>query len=179
VAAQPSGDGKPVKYRIYASDEKGFSVSDEPFNVVVGASREVPRARQANFVTEVSATEIAVIGGEVKLTNANRAFYRVVAVDDHGKRSGPSDFAEAPRPILYSRPVADAKVGSAYRYRCPPSARSETSGRACRRPRDDELLGPGGAALRAPARAALAQDLTRAPACSRASRTAPERSRLS
>jgi hypothetical protein len=37
-------------------------------------------------------------------------------VDEHGKRSGPSEFAEAPRPILYSRPVTDAKVGSDYRY---------------------------------------------------------------
>jgi hypothetical protein len=107
---------KPAKYRIYGSDEKGFSVSDEPFTVVVGASKAVPAARQANFVAEVSATEAAVIGAEVKLTNANRAFYRVVAVDETGKRSGPSDFAEAPRPILYSLPVTIAKVGSEYRY---------------------------------------------------------------
>ena len=57
-----------------------------------------------------------MIGAEVKLANANRAFYRVVAVDAEGKRSGPSDFAEAPRPILYSRPVTEAKVGSEYRY---------------------------------------------------------------
>jgi Putative Ig domain len=69
-----------------------------------------------NFVAEVSANEVAVIGAEVKLPNANRAFYRVVAVDEQGKRSGPSDFTEAPRPILYSRPVAEAKVGSEYRY---------------------------------------------------------------
>jgi hypothetical protein len=107
---------KPAKYRIYGSDEKGFSISDEPFKAVVGASKEVPATRQANFVTEVSAIETAVIGAEVKLPNANRAFYRVVAVDGHGKRSGPSDFAEAPRPILYSRPVTNAKVGSEYRY---------------------------------------------------------------
>jgi hypothetical protein len=107
---------KPAKYRIYGSDEKGFSVSDEPFKGVRGASKEVPSMRPSNFVTDVPATEIAVIGAEVKLTNANQAFYRVVAVDEKGKRSGPSDFAEAPRPILYSRPVANAKVGAAYRY---------------------------------------------------------------
>jgi hypothetical protein len=113
--SNPAGR-KPVKYRIYGSDEKGFSVSDEPFKVVVGASKEVPSTHQANFVAEVSATETVVIGAEVKQTNANRAFYRVVAVDEQGKRSGPSDFAEAPRPILYSRPVTEAKVGSEYRY---------------------------------------------------------------
>jgi hypothetical protein len=107
---------KPVKYRIYGSDEKGFSVSDEPIKVVVGTSKEVPSTRESNFVTEVSATEATVIGAGVKLTRANRAFYRVVAVDELGKRSGPSDFAEAPRPILYSQPVTDAKVGTEYRY---------------------------------------------------------------
>jgi hypothetical protein len=67
-------------------------------------------------VTEVSATEVAVIGAEVHLPNANRAYYRVVAVDKKGNRSGPSDFAEAPRPILWSRPVTVAKVGAEYRY---------------------------------------------------------------
>jgi hypothetical protein len=107
---------KPAKYRIYGSDEKGFSVSDAPFKVVVGASKEVPATRPANFVTEVSATEAAVIGAQVNLPNANRAFYRIVAVDGQGKRSGPSDFAEAVRPIFYSRPVTNAKVGSKYRY---------------------------------------------------------------
>jgi hypothetical protein len=107
---------KPAKYRIYGSDERGFSVNDEPFKAVVGASKAVPTTREANFVTEIAATETEVIGAEIKLTNANRAFYRVVAVDEQGKRSGPSDFAEAPRPILYSRPVTDAKVGSEYRY---------------------------------------------------------------
>ncbi len=107
---------KPAKYRIYGSDEKGFSVSDEPYKVVVGASKQVPAMRPANFVTAVSATETAVIGADVKLPCANRAFYRVVAVDEQGKRSGPSEVAEAPRPILYSSPVTDAKVGSEYRY---------------------------------------------------------------
>ena len=107
---------KPAKYRIYGSDEKGFSISDEPFKVVVGASKQVPANRQANFVAEVSTTEAEVIGADVKLTNGNRAFYRVVAVDEKGQRSGPSDFAEAPRPILYSRPVTTAKAGSEYRY---------------------------------------------------------------
>jgi hypothetical protein len=107
---------KPAKYRIYGSDEKGFSVSDVPYKVVVGVSKEVPATRPANFVQEVAATELAAIGADVNLPNANRAFYRVVAVDEKGNRSGPSEFAEAPRPILYSRPVIDAKVGAKYRY---------------------------------------------------------------
>src|SRR5207253_5019807 len=60
---------KPAKYRIYGSDEKGFSVSDEPFKVVVGASKEVPSMCPANFVMEVAATEAAVIGADFKLPN--------------------------------------------------------------------------------------------------------------
>lgn len=107
---------KPVKYRIYGSDEKGFTVSDEPFKAAVGVSKEVSSTRPANFVAEVPTTEVAVIGAEVNLPNANRAYYRVVAVDEQGKRSGPSDFAEAPRPIVCSRPITAAKVGSEYRY---------------------------------------------------------------
>jgi hypothetical protein len=114
---KPSPAGrKPAKYRIYGSDEKGFSISDEPHKVVVGASKEVPSMRPANFVAEVAETTAAVIGADVKQANANRAFYRVVAVDEQGKRSGPSDFAEAPRPIIFSRPFTTAKVGTEYHY---------------------------------------------------------------
>ncbi len=107
---------KPAKYRIYGSDERGFTISDEPYEAVVGVSKVVSHNRPANFMTEVSATDVAVIGAEIELPNANRAYYRVVAVDKKGNRSGPSDFAEAPRPTLWSRPVTSAKVGSPYRY---------------------------------------------------------------
>jgi hypothetical protein len=107
---------KPAKYRVYGSDEKGFTISDEPSKAVVGVSKEVSSTRPASFVTEVPATELAVIAAAVNLPNANRAYYRVVAVDEHGNRSGPSDFADAPRPILWSRPVTEAKVGADYRY---------------------------------------------------------------
>ncbi len=105
---------KPAKYRIYASDEKGFSISDEPFTAVVGSSRDVPAQRPGNFIAQVPDERAAVIGADSRL--ANRAFYRVVAVDENGNRSGPSDFAEAPWPILCSRPVTEANVGAEYRY---------------------------------------------------------------
>jgi len=114
---KPSPTGRrPAKYRIYGSDEKGFTISDEPYKAVVGVSKVVSLNRAANYMTEVSATEVAVIGAEINLPNANRAYYRVVAVDERGNRSGPSDFAEAPRPIIWSRPLTAAKVGSEYRY---------------------------------------------------------------
>ena len=38
-----------------------------------------------------------------------------MAVDEEGKRSGPSDFAVAPRPVIYSKPMLQAKVGAEYR----------------------------------------------------------------
>ena len=52
----------------------------------------------------------------LELPNANRVFYRVVAVDDKGKRSGPSDYTAAPRPFIHSKPLETARVGIAYRY---------------------------------------------------------------
>jgi hypothetical protein len=114
---KPNAAGrKPVKFRIYGSDEKGFSMSDEPYKRTVGSSKEVPVLSPANFVAETSNTELAVLGAGVKLPNANKAYYRVVAVDDQGKRSGPSDYAVAPRPFVYSKPAESAKVGAEYRY---------------------------------------------------------------
>lgn len=99
---QPGSIGRqPVRYRIYASDEKGFAISDAP----------IKAARTPNFVAETPTTEHTVIGAD----HANKAFYRVVAIDDAGKRSGPSDYAAAPRPFIYTSPVAAARAGVEYR----------------------------------------------------------------
>jgi hypothetical protein len=106
----------PVLYRVYASDEKGFSVSDRPYKVTVGASERIPAEFPANFVAETSATERDVVGPQVKFGGANKAFYRVVAVDANGNRSGPSDYAASPRPMIFSEPVTAAKLGAEYRY---------------------------------------------------------------
>jgi hypothetical protein len=110
----------PVKYRVYGSDEKGFTISDQKFQSTVGVTKEEMAAWNpwfpANFVAETTATELAVMGREVDLPAANKTCYRVVAVDDQGKRSGPSDYATGPRPIIYSKPVVAAKVGAEYRY---------------------------------------------------------------
>jgi hypothetical protein len=102
---------KPAVYRVYASDEKGFSVSDSPYPVTVGISKELPGEFRGNFVAQTEAQEMAVVGLG---TLANKAFYRVVAVDASGNRSGPSDYASAPRPVITSGPSADAKVGVEY-----------------------------------------------------------------
>jgi len=106
---------KPSRYRVYGSDEKGFSVSDEPYQITVGRSREVPALAPANFVAETTNPELVVLGTGLSLPNANKAFFRVVAIDDRGKRSGPSDYVAAPRPFLYRKPVDTAKFGAEYR----------------------------------------------------------------
>lgn len=114
---KPNAAGrKPVKYRIYGSDEKGFSISDEPYKRTVGSSKDVPASSPANLVAETTKTELVVLGPGVQLPNANKAYYRVVAMDEKGKRSGPSDYAAAPRPFVYSTPVESARVGAEYRY---------------------------------------------------------------
>jgi hypothetical protein len=82
----------------------------------VGQSRDLPAQAPANFVAETSNTELVVLGASVDLPNANKAFYRVVAVDDRGKRSGPSDYAAAARPFIYSKPPATARVGTELRH---------------------------------------------------------------
>ncbi len=111
---------RPAKYRVYGSDEKGFTIADKPFQGTVGITKAEMAAWNpwfpANFIAETSATEMAVMGCKVDLPAANKTYYRVVAVDEQGKRSGPSDYATAPRPVIYSKPVLTAKVGTPYRY---------------------------------------------------------------
>jgi hypothetical protein len=114
-APNPRGRN-PVLYRVYASDEKGFSVSDQPYRVTVGVTSAIKPEFPANFVAETPATELEVVGPQVKFPGANKAFYRVVAVDLKGARSGPSDYAASPRPVIVSVPVTHSAKGDAYRY---------------------------------------------------------------
>jgi hypothetical protein len=118
-SANPVGR-RPVKYRVYGSDEKGFTIADQPFQSALGITKEEMAAWNpwfpANFIAETTATEFEVLGSEVASGAANKTYYRVVAVDEQGKRSGPSDYATAPRPVIFTRPVLTAKVGEDYRY---------------------------------------------------------------
>jgi hypothetical protein len=136
----------PVKYRVYGSDEKGFTIADQRHQGVVGVTKAemsdwVPWF-PANFIAETTATELAVLGPDANVSRASRprfeggtpltqrdqdghdmdlpvaskTYYRVVAVDEQGKRSGPSDYATARRPVIYSKPVTTAQAGADYRY---------------------------------------------------------------
>ena len=111
---------QPVKYRVYGSDEKGFTIADVPYQSQRGRLQgrrwpwnplvpgELHRRNHGHGT--------AGPGPEVHLPAANKTYYRVVAVDEQGKRSGPSDYAVAPRPVIYSKPVLTATVGAEYRY---------------------------------------------------------------
>lgn len=101
----------PVRFEIYGSDERGFSISRQPYTIVAGTSAPGGRLdRPANYLFDVDATECRVVG--VDLPAGNHAFYRVVSVDAEGVRSGPSDYAEAPRPFICTQPPTVLAAGS-------------------------------------------------------------------
>ena len=67
-------------------------------------------------MAETTGTELVVVGEGLDLPNANKAYYRVVAVDAKGKRSWSSEYAGAPRPFIYTKPVTTAKLRLQYHY---------------------------------------------------------------
>jgi hypothetical protein len=129
--ANPTGT-PPAAYKVYGSDERGFTASDTQYAIQRGKGfvRSVAEylAKPANapdtgtaktppnLIARTSATSLAVVGPDVRAPNTNKAYYRVVAVDAAGSESGPSDYAEVPRPFVFSRPEPKAQVGKPYRY---------------------------------------------------------------
>jgi hypothetical protein len=106
---------KAVRYRIYASDEKGFSASDQPYEVATGGSKNGGYFAGKSSVT-FDANFVAETGEPGFRVAPQRAFWRVVAVDAEGRRSGSSDYVEAPRPWIYTTPVRTVRIGQPYRY---------------------------------------------------------------
>ncbi len=114
-AANPQGE-RPVAYKVYGSDEKGFTASDAAYRVNRGKGfcrtiqeyenkpADAPDAGMVetpgNLIAQVEELALRVIGPDVSLPNTNKAFYRVVAIDRDGNESGPSDYAETPRPFV-------------------------------------------------------------------------------
>lgn len=101
---------RPVKYEIYGSDEKGFSVHKGEHEAL--GRGKVP----GNFLGETAENSFVVISPSAAADNANKVFYRVVAVDANGAASGCSDYVELPHPFVYSQPVVEARCGRPYRY---------------------------------------------------------------
>ncbi len=130
---KPNPQGRaPVAYKVYGSDEKGFTASDSTHRVYRGRGRvrsiddyngkpsnapdaglvEMPR----NLIARVTETRMQVVGPELTQPNTNQAHYRVVAIDSAGNESGPSDYADVPRPFVFTKPNTQAIVGEPYRY---------------------------------------------------------------
>ncbi len=113
----PQGE-QPVKYKVYGSNEKGFTVSDDEYQVWIGNQEPEQgwKTWPGNLLAETAERSMQVVGPDLTTENANKAFYRVVAVDATGVESGPSDFAAMDRPFICTAPVQQAKVGQAYSY---------------------------------------------------------------
>ncbi|MFB3891632.1 MAG: hypothetical protein ACE15C_06365 [Phycisphaerae bacterium] len=123
---------KAVSWRVYGSNEQGFTASDVQHTVRAGGGF---CANMAEFNKKKAPTKNDPFFGDVKMppnvvaqTRERRlnlkdlagppsAFYRVAAVDGKGVESGPSDYVELPRPWIYTAPVVRAKAGAAYQYR--------------------------------------------------------------
>jgi hypothetical protein len=131
---RPNPKGRrPAAYKVYGSDEKGFSASDTEHLVFMGRGfvRDMKEYESraadspgtgrvktpANLIARVRETSLRVVGADLAAPNTNRAFYRVVAVDAKGNESGPSDYAEAPRPFLVVPAGSQAKLHTPYRLR--------------------------------------------------------------
>jgi hypothetical protein len=128
--ANPKGR-PPVAFKIYGSNEKGFTISDTEYFVVMGRgfcanmdeynakAGKIPERVKipANFMTTTKERHLIVVGPDVTLPNANKAFYRVVAVDEYGITSGASDYAEFSRPFIYSKMSTKAECGKPFKHR--------------------------------------------------------------
>lgn len=110
---RPNPDGQPsVDYEVYASDERGFTARHSPYPIYRGAG---PAAMApGNCIATTTDTALQVVGPD--LQHANCTFYRVVAIDAAGQRSGPSDYVAAPTPFIYSRPPRQAIAGRKTTY---------------------------------------------------------------
>ena len=105
----PSGTSA-VRYDVYGSDEKGFSINKERHDVMGLGSQP------SNFFLTTEETTCTVVSPDLEHPNANRTYYRIVAVDVNGTESGCSDYIEMPHPFVYSIPVRDSYVGQPYEY---------------------------------------------------------------
>jgi len=113
--ANPRG-ATPTHFEIYGCDERGFSISREPYVIVAGDSEpNGKRSMAPNLLSETQETTAVVVGSHA--VAGNRAFFRVVAVDADGSRSGPSDYAEAPRPFIFSPIPSQIPAGTTTIFR--------------------------------------------------------------
>jgi len=102
---------RPVSYEVYASDIRGFTPSMKEHELVsLGTA-------PPNFAGSTDLAEFPVVSPDPADGAPNKSSYKVVAVDEKGTRSGPSEPLELEHPHIFSRPVTEARTGEPYEYR--------------------------------------------------------------
>jgi hypothetical protein len=119
ISWEQNPDGtRPVQYAIYGSDERGFTPSDNPYAGqdlepdLEGQYPSLPR----NLLADTTNTTIVVVSENNTNACANRAYYRVCAIDSNGVRSTPSEYIEVDHPFIFSSPITNVNTGKAYVY---------------------------------------------------------------
>ena len=102
---------RPVAYEVYGSGIRGFTIAREDHDEL-GLGR-LP----ANLLARTEGTSLEVVAPGLEGAAACEVFYRVVAIDSAGTRSGPSDYVELPHPYFFGEPPGQAIAGQEYRYR--------------------------------------------------------------
>ncbi len=110
---EPNPQGTtPIRYEVYGSNERGFSASREPYAAMV--DNKTTDTFPANHIATTDLTTLPVARPGIDLDSCSH--YRVVAIDESGARSGPSDQALAPCPMILSMPEPQAVAGQTYTY---------------------------------------------------------------
>jgi hypothetical protein len=111
ISWQPNPKGeRPIQYEVCGSNERGFTPSKKEYEVM-GLGMQ-----PGNLLCTTTETKMLVVSPEAMKPAMNRSFYRVIAVDENGVTSGPSELLELPHPFIYSKPITKARVDRPYRY---------------------------------------------------------------
>jgi hypothetical protein len=106
----------PVAYRIYGSEERGFTASDQRYQYNDGL--QGTQWASANLLLETHGA-----ADSVSLPSSQwRPYYRVVAVDGKGRWSGPSALAELSHPLIATDKLPNAVASQPYKVQIVTSA---------------------------------------------------------
>jgi hypothetical protein len=111
-----SGGSRPVRYRVYGSDERGFTPHDTPYVYDAGADGMKHALPNLLIETRDAACSWTVPPG------LWRPYYRVVAIDSEGRESGPSGQGDLIHPLIVAQALPAAKASAYYQARIDVSA---------------------------------------------------------
>ena len=116
----PNPEGPaPLYYKVYGSNEKGFTPADQDHVVVthwIPPYQVVTETIASNLIATTTMVSFQAIQEVPDYPNQNRYYYRVVAVDANGTRSAPTLQVAVDRQFIYSTPITETRVGQPYEY---------------------------------------------------------------